>query len=507
MAFIRSRLKFFLTGTGIVVLIALAVFALHMLTNHNYGFHRDELSTVDSARFLDWGYVDYPPMTPFLARIGLDVFGLSPTGIRLFAALAQSVVIVLAGLMTRELGGGGKAQILAAVAAGTAPFAILMGAVLLYSSIDMVWWALTAYLLIRLLKSDDPRWWLGIGAAIGLGMMTKYTMGLCVIGLGLGIVLTPARKYLKSPWLYAGAGVAVLICLPNLIWQAQHNFISLAFLSSIHARDIGEGRTDNFLLGQLYQNANAFALPIWIAGLAFYFFRDDGRPYRALGWIWLISFVILAATLGRSYYLASAYPMLLSAGAVVWERWLASLSAGWARSVEGVTWAGVGIAAALFGMVSLPLAPINSGLWKLDARIHDLFTEQIGWQELTRTVADIYHNLPPEDRARAAILAGNYGEAGAIDLYGKAYGLPDVIAGVNTYWYRGYPNPPPLVVIVVGWSQSDVAHATADCTLAGHNGNPYGVINEESRDHPDIFVCRNLRVNWPEFWKTLQYFG
>jgi 4-amino-4-deoxy-L-arabinose transferase-like glycosyltransferase len=226
-------------------LLALAKLVLHTLTNGQYGWHRDELDTltsVDNARYLAWGYVSYPPVTPFIARMGLVLFGPSLFGLRFLSSLAMSSVMVLAGLMARELGGSRVAQITAAMAVVVAPISLLGGALVTYSSFDYVWWVLIAYLMIRLLKSDDPRWWLGIGAAVGMGMMTKYTMAFLVVGIIVGVILTRARRYLTSPWLWGGVALSLLIVMPNLIWQIQHGFISLDFMSSIHVRDVRAGR-------------------------------------------------------------------------------------------------------------------------------------------------------------------------------------------------------------------------------------------------------------------------
>ncbi len=224
--------------------------------------------------------------------------------------------------MARELGARRRAQVVAAVAASIAPFAILLGSLMQYVTFDFLLSVLIAYLVIRLLKTDNPRWWLAIGAVIGLGMMTKYTMVFFVAGLVGGVLLTDARRYLKSPWLWGGVALSILIFLPNLIWQIQHNFISLEFLASIHARDVEIGRANGYLLEQFLLSSNPFVVPIWVAGLIYYFRNLNGKLYRMIGWMYLIPFLIYLFTQGRSYYQASAYPMLFAAGAVVWQNWL-----------------------------------------------------------------------------------------------------------------------------------------------------------------------------------------
>lgn len=226
----------------VLILFALLVVALHMLTNGRYGFHRDELQVLDDTRHLAFGYVAYPPVTPFIERVALALFGTSLVGLRFFSVLAQAAVLVLSGLMARELGGRRLAQIVAAVSVAIGPMVLFNGTEFQYTSFDCLWWVLAAYLVIRLLRTGDPRWWLAIGFVIGLGMMTKYTMAFFVAGIAGGTLLTPARRDLRGPWIWCGAALALLVFLPNFLWQIGHHFVSLDFLRHIHARDVAEGR-------------------------------------------------------------------------------------------------------------------------------------------------------------------------------------------------------------------------------------------------------------------------
>lgn len=496
----------FFNDTKILWLLGLALFLLHMFTNHQYGFHQDELVVLDNASNLDWGFVEYPPLTPFLARIELTLFGLSLVSARTFAALAQGIVLILTGLMARELGGRKSAQILAALGAAIAPIALIQGSLIQYVTFDFLWSVLIAYLVIRLLKSDDPRWWIPIGIVIGLGMMTKYTMVMFVTGLVGGVLLTDARRYLRSPWLWGGVGLSILIFLPNLIWQIRHNFISLEFLSSIHARDVAIGRAEGYLIEQFLFCANLFVLPLWVAGLIYYFRGEPGKRYRMIGWMYVIPFFIYLFTQGRSYYLAPAYPMLIAAGAVVWQGWIDRLSPKWARLARGVTWTGIAIGAVTSAALALPIAPINSSWWNITSEVHDTFTEQIGWPEFIQTVADIYDGLPEEEKARAGIFAAENDEAAALNLYGPEYGLPKAISGSDTFWLRGYEDPPPETLIIVGYELADVNSAFEHCELAGTITNQYGVENDLSSPST-IFVCREPRLPWPELWNEAKRYS
>jgi hypothetical protein len=493
----------FRSNTIILLGIASGIALLHLLTNQRYGFHRDELQFLSDARHLEWGFVAYPPFTPFVERIGLELFGISLVGLRLFSVIAQAAAIVVTGLMARELGGGRLAQATAALSVALSGLPLFEGTEFQYTTFDYLWWVLIAYFVVRLLKSEDPRWWLAIGAAIGLGLMTKYAILFFIAGVLSGFLLTRARRFFLS-WYFAGAvALTLLICLPNLLWQAHHGFISYHFLHSIHIRDVGEGRANGFMRAQFVICANAFAAPLWIAGLIS-FLRSP--RYRVLAWMYLVPLTLFVVAKGRGYYLAAAYPMLLAMGAVAGERWVARLSRPWNRIVQAVFFTGLAAYGCYAVAIIVPLA--DSGPLKQFALSHngDL-REEIGWSELVQTVAAIRDSLPADQRAGVGILVGNYGEQGAIEILGPPWHLPAPISGTNSAWLRGYPAPPPATLIVIGLSSNYVDRTFTDCRLAGHNGNSLGIENEESKDHPDIFVCGGPRRPWPEFWKDFQAFG
>lgn len=488
---------------AVLLAVSLAVVVLHMATNGRYGFHRDELQFLSDARHLDWGFVAYPPFTPLVEHVGLKLFGLSLVGLRVFSVIAQGLVIYVAGLMARELGGRGLAQFTAAFAVALSPLPLFEGTEFQYSSFDMLWWVLIAYFTIRLLRTEDARWWLAIGAAIGLGLETKYSIAFYIAGVVAGVVLSPARRYLRSGWFYAGAGLALLIFLPNLVWLVRHDFISYHFLQSIHARDVGEGRARGYFSGQFWLCVNAAADPIWIAGLVAYL---RSPRYRMLGWMYLTPLALFAVAKGRFYYLAAGYPMLLAMGAVVGERWLGGLGRRRRIAIGAVAIAGI---AGVGGYVSSILIPLARGgdLRAFALKNNGDLREEFGWQELVQNVAAIRDGLTAEQRGSFGVLVGNYGEAGAVELLGPAYELPAPISMTNSGWLRSYPAALPSTVIVVGYSRKGAESRFTDCRLAGHNGNAAGVENEESRDHPDIFLCGPPRNGWAAFWKEGPYFG
>ncbi len=252
---------------AVLLCIAAAVALVHLATNGRYGFHRDELQFLSDARHLDWGYVSYPPLTPFIERIGLSLFGLSLVGLRLFSVIAQAVVIVVSGLMARDLGGGRLAQTAAALAVALSPIPLFEATEFQYTSFALLWWVLVSWFSIRLLKTGNPRWWLAIGAALGFGLLTKYAIVFYIAGILVGMAFSTSRRFFASRWFWAGVALALLIFLPNLIWLVRHDFISYTFLQHIHARDVGLGRAEGFLRDQFLVCANLFAIPVWLIGL------------------------------------------------------------------------------------------------------------------------------------------------------------------------------------------------------------------------------------------------
>jgi len=491
------------SDTALLIYLALVTVIVHMLVGQRYGFHRDELATLDDARHLAWGYVAYPPVTPFFGRLSLILFGPTLPGFRFFAAVAEAIAVVLTGLMAKEMGGGRGAQLVAAFAA--VPFCLGGGALMQYVSFDYLCWVLAAYFMVRLLQSEDPRWWLAVGAAIGFGMLSKYTMGVFAVGIVAGVLFTDSRRYLRCKWLWYGVALSILIFFPNVLWQAQNHFISVDFLKHIHARDVRQGRTDNFLPDQLKMTLMAF--PLCLAGLYYTLLSPAGKRLRAITWMFLVPLALFVVLKGRVYYFAAAYPMVYAAGSVWGERWLATLHRGLATALRATALLILAADIVVMAMLTLPLAPIHSKWWGVASKVQGDFVEEIGWPELVETVARVRDSLPPEDRAHTGILAGNYGEAGAINLFGPKYGLPPVISGVNSFWARGYGDPPPGTVIVLGHSAGFLNENFTSCRVAAHSWNRFGVENEETLDYPDIYICRGLRKPWGEFWAGYRHFG
>lgn len=506
---------------GLILGIAALVAAVHLFTNSRYGFHPDELQFLSDARHLDWGFVPYPPLTPLLGRIGLGIFGVSVAGLRVFSVLAQAAVIVITGLMTYELGGKRLAQVAAVLSIALSAVPVIYSSQLQYSCFDFLWWALVSYFTVRLLKSENPRWWLAIGAVVGIGLETKYSIAFLVAGILGGAALSRARNSFRSRWFWGGVLLALVIFLPNLLWQARHDFISYRFLQSIHERDVDLGIAGGFLQKQFFFCVNPVAAPLWLAGLVSLL---RSPRYRMLAWMYLIPLVLFLCSEGRSYYLAPAYPVLLSMGSVAAETWIADW--GLTRKPRGhkktapvqrpkmrlavlafvvLFFAGLLLQGAWVYAVNVPFAS-SGGLRDYALQRNPDFLQEFGWNELVQTVARIRDSFPADKKASVGVLVRDYAEQGAMEILGPAYRLPPPISLVNSGWLRSYPAQPPTALIVLGFSPEDADVAFNGCQLAGHISNSERVRNEESKT-PDIFVCGPPRLPWPVFWKEFQVFN
>ena len=482
--------------------IAAAIALLHLVTDSRYGFHRDELQFLTDARHLDWGFVAYPPMTPFLERILLSLFGISLVGLRLFSVLAQSAIVVLTGLMARDLGGRSMAQAAAALSIALSAIFLFEGTEFQYTSFDQLWWVLTSWCVVRLLISKNPRWWLAVGTALGLGMMTKYNITFLIAGILGGMIFTPVRRYFLSKWFWAGIALTLLLFLPNFLWQLRYDFISYQFLKAIHHRDVLIGRANGFLKEQFLTCLNPVAAILWLVGLI----SALRTPrFRILAWMFLIPLLLFILKEGRSYYLAAAYPMLVALGASVAERGLDPRPPILRIAVACVYLNAVLVVGIAISSFLIPIA--TSGPLYTFALANNInLREEFGWDIMLQTLSRVRDSLPPDRQAGAAILAGNYGEQGAVEILGPAYNLAPALGGTNTAWLRGYPQPPPSTLIVVGLANDFLDRELDSCQIAAKIPYPSSQNNEESTQFGNIYLCGSPKRPWPEFWKDFQNF-
>ena len=307
-----------LSGDTILFLLALVKLLVHLLTAGNYGYFRDELYYIAASERLDLGYVDFPPFVALATAVARATLGDSLLALDLLPALAGAAVVVLTGLMARELGGGRFAQGLAALAVLVAPNFLVFGTFISMDAFGQLFWVSAAYVLLLILKRNEPHLWLLFGLFAGLGLLTKLTILSFGFAVLVALLLTPARRHLRSPWTWIGGGVAVAFLAPYVYWNATNGWPTLEFWGEYGGK-VDEASPVEFLVEQII-TMQPPALPLWLAGLGFYLFAREGRPYRALGWVYVVLFVLFAALNTRFYFLAPAYPMLFAAGGVAIER-------------------------------------------------------------------------------------------------------------------------------------------------------------------------------------------
>lgn len=495
-------------GLGLVLGLAAIKLALHLATTglFGYGFFIDELYYLACSEHLAWGFVDMPPLFPAITALIRATLGDSLFAIRLLPALSGAALVLMTGLMARDLGGRRFAQGVAALGVIVAPMWMLMHSIHTMNALDQLFWTAAAWVVLRIERDGWEKGWLLFGAICGLGMMNKHSMAFFGVAMVAGLLLTPARRAFRSPWLWLGGLLAVLIFLPNLIWDARHHFPHFELLANVKA----DGRDTQlnplqFLLTQIVV-FNPLALPIWLGGLVWFLIDREGRRWRVLGIAWLAVMAQMFLLDGRIYYPAPAYPMLFAAGGVALERWIGSR-----RFVKPVYASVLALSGAVIAPIFVPLLPPETliryqqaiGISQPRLENHrmgplpQLMADRFGWPEMAQTVARIYHSLPPEDQKRAAIFGQNYGQAGAIDHYGPALGLPKAISGHVSYFLwgpRGYTGD---VMIVMDDDRETLQKLFRSVEYGGHVEHPYSMPYE----HFDVWVCRGMKeplgVVWP----------
>lgn len=487
-----------------IFILATAWFALLMVVSDRYGFHRDELYFLDCARHLSWGYVDQPVFSPLVARLSLTVFGTSLAGLRLWPALSGAGTVVVAGLLAREFGGRRTAQFLGALGAATMP--ALLGADHLFgpTAFDVLFWAVLAFVVARIGRTGDARLWVPAGVVLGVGLSNKSDIGLFALALVVGIVASRGGGALTNRWFVAGVLIAAAFTLPDLWWQALHHWPIAAMTASLHRENGGAGNIATWIVGQLLMATLALAW-VWVAGIGFLW--RAGRPlWRALVWAYGLLFVLFAVTTGaKVYYLAGAYVYLLAAGSVRVESWLDAKPYRLRRLV-----ALIALSTAITLPVVLPVLPARDARWTTGANKE--LAETVGWPELVRSVATVWHSLPPRQRHHAVIFTVDYGEAGAINTYGPALGLPTAVSGHNSEWFWGPGNPHATTVVAVAPGPQDVTGYASylhrffsSVDVVATLKNSVGFHNQEWDGH--LYLCTGLFRPWGVTWTSLKHFN
>jgi len=485
-----------------LVALAAAVAAVLLAFAGRYGYHGDELYFLVAGRRLAWGYPDLPPLVPLLARALSGIAPGSLVVLRTPSALVAGATVVLTGLTCRELGGGRAAQLLAAAAMAVSP--LLLAAAHLFGTtpFDLFFWTLLVFLVVRILRTGDDRLWLPVGAIAGVAALNKDLVAFLAVGVLAGIALAGPRRRLASPWLWAGALLAGLLWTPYLLWQAQHGWPQLAVAHSIAAGRSGTSEPRWALLPLQLVLIGPYLAPVWIAGLV-RLFRDPALRFcRALGWCWVVLAVVFIATGGKPYYLGGLIPLLLAAGAPAMIAWS---SRSRARLRRGLLIAAVALTALTAIVITLPVIPAsdlhrtNIGSLNYDA------LQTVGWPTYVSEIAAVYRRLPADQRASAALLTTSYAEAGAIDRFGPALGLPQAYSGHDGFWYWGPPPASATTVVAVGFDRGPLGRAFGSVRQATLLDNHLDVSNDNQG--APVWICRQPRADWRVLWPTFRYLG
>jgi len=492
-------------------LFAAANLILHLVSIRGFGFFRDELYYIACSDHLALGYVDQPPLSILLLKLVRLLFGDSPTALRLLPALGGAAFVLLAALIVRELGGRSRAMTLASAAAFAATGSHFMFHVYSMNFLDILFWQAGLLVLLRIVQTGRARLWIVFGLVAGLGLQNKTSVLFLLFGIGVGLLLTRERKWLKSPYLWLGGVLAVLLFLPYIAWNAAHGWPMLEFMRNASQFKNVQNTPLGFLLGQILYN-NPLTLFVWLPGLLYFFFHREGRKYRIFGWMYVSLFVLFLLQNGKDYYLAGAYPVLFAGGGIAYERWTAAKRRWFVPAFS----AALGAASLVFLPMVLPILPVEKTVsvmrffgFEHSQENQDIgllpqhFADMFGWQEMAAEFARIYGTLAPEGKADCWIYVRNYGEAAAIDFYGPARGLPKASCGHNSYWFWGPPDWHGRAAIILGdfrdteRSFEDLKPHFREVVLAGRTSSPYAMPYENGRS---IFICRGFRSNLKEVW-------
>ncbi len=500
-------------GSSLLLLaLALAKVLIQFAGINHYGFFRDEFYYVACGEHLAWGYVDQPPLVALAAWFARHTLGDSMFAIRFLPVLAGAAVVYVTGRIARELGAGLFGQFLAAGSILLAPAYLAFDSFFSMNAFEPLIWALCAWIVIRIVRGGSPKLWMLFGAIAGVGLENKHTMLVFGFAIVAGLLITGEFRQFTSRWIWIGGAIAFAIFLPNLIWEATHGWPQIEVVRNGEAFKILHISAFEFLWEQVLF-MQPVALPVWLGGLCWYFFAADGRKFRFLGCAYLIVLAVFIAFDGKSYYALPVYPVLMAAGGVAIERWLQAPKRKWARVSYAAILILVGLVTLPFGVPLLPVATFvkysnllpygKSVKAERDQPVElpQLYADMFGWDNLGRAVAKVYYSLPVDERAGCAIIAGNYGEAGAIDYYGGKLGLPKPISGHNSYFDWGPRGYTGQCVILVGERAEELSKLFGEATLVTKISSPYATLAEQN---VPIYICRKPSAPLAELWSRFK---
>lgn len=521
-------------GTAIIIYLMVLNFIIHMVTGWQYGIFRDEFYYTSMSQHLDFGYVDITPVSVYIMALTRLLFGTSIYAIHVFPALAGCFVMLLGGLITRKMGGGRFAQVLTALAVMTAPMYISFAGFFSYDVFDQLMSAIVIFLLVKILKGEGTyKTWIILGCMAGIGIMVKITMGVFLVAMVVGLLLTRARKHLANKWFWIAAAIALACFIPYAIWQAERGFPFLHYLGN-YTQNRSTHATPWELFFYELLVMNPVSILLWLGGLVL-LFTKRGRAYRPFAWAFIFYFVVAVVFAIKYYALAGVFLALTAYGAVCYERGYkrgqildvpekvlppseGKKPSRMPRVIYIVIMCLVGI---MIFPVSVPVLPVKTfiaynnatgfaGSVKSEdtalASLPQHFADRFGWEEFVQAVSDVYHGLPDAEQKDCRIFCGNYGEAGAVDYYAEKYGLPGAISGHLSYFYWGYDgfNGKCLIVAGYGYDRDFLQTLFKEVTVAKVYHADYVMPYEN--DTP-IFICRDAKLPLDELWKKIQSFG
>ncbi len=496
--------------------IALLKLVLHTYFNDSYGFFRDEFDYLSCGEHPAWGYVDQPPLVPWLAELSRLVLGESLRAVRFIPALASSLLVVQTAAIARQFGARGFGVLLAAVCVALAPQYLSNASLLGTNSFEPTLWMGCAYFAIRAVRDEDPRQWLWFGIVAGLGLEEKYTIALFGAGIVVGLLLTAQRRAIANRWFWFGGIAALLIFLPNLWWNYANDWPFLQLMRAI--RD--EGRDVVLPFGAFFlqqtQLSGPLASLVWLAGLGALLFAKPLAPYRFLGWCFLVCYGVLFAIHGKSYYLAAIYPMLFAAGGMLIERALENPQRR-LRWIEAPLLALMALSGLYFAPIVVPVFSPDNFIaytrylpFKLPVMEHSheraalpqWYADQFGWMEISDATAQAWNALPATDRADCGIFAQDYGQAGAIDFFGRRAGLPPALSGDRTYFLWGPRDYSGDCMIVLDDRKEVLENYWNDVQLVATSApNPWALEAEIP-----VYICRHKKfASMAELWPKVRH--
>lgn len=474
--------------------------AIQLLGNRNYGFHRDELLHLSVSEHLDWGFMEFPPLIALIGKLSYLLFDYSLIGTRLFPTLAGVGILILCCLMAREMGGRSGAILLAGVC--ILAFLPFYRNHTLFQPVafDQFFWTLGFYYIIVFINSEDKKHLILLGVTLGLGLMTKYTIMVWALGIFIGLFFYQNGRIFKNKWLYISALISFLIFLPNLIWQAENDFPVLRHLQTLRTDQLNTINPMDFGLEQLNF---PFTLIISLFGLYAFLIDQNLRKYRALGIAAIIIFSTMWLLNSKAYYVFAIYPVLFAGGAVKIGSMLSNRPK-WIYAIATVTL----LPSVYFIPQLTPLLPIEkyvefyriqekNGRVELSGDYADMF----GWEEQVRLVDSVYRSFSAHEKRNAVLWAENYGEAGAIKILGKRYGLPNTISRHGSFWTWGYGNKDAEVWISIGNEKPSVEHVFEDVKLVKMIRHPYAIGEENGIP---LYICRKPKVDIEQWWKEYE---